>query len=101
MNLRRTTKYYIFHPLKEWFLPIPTKLRAGIWVKTAPDVLTENDSFVRWALSGREIESLQKYPAWLCCEFFDEAIQGTRRQMRALELAKDTRLAFQILTPIG
>lgn len=101
MNFRRGTKYLVCQPLYRWPYPIPARLRPGIWVKSAPELPLGRDSLLRWALSGREIESLQSYPTWLCCEFLDEPSSGTPRQKRAIELVKDTRLAIQILSPIG
>ena len=96
-------EYVASQPLTcyRWPFDVPTKLRLGISVGPAPALPNKDDEFWRWALSGREIESLRTYTTWIRLAFLDSEVSGTVRQMRAAEIVRLTRIAVQIVRPVG
>lgn len=101
MRRRGSTEYILCQPLSHWPFEIPTQLMLGISVGPATEMPKEGDAFWRWALSGREIENLKRYSKWLRFGFFDEDVQPTKRQMRAVEVISSARLAIQVVAPTG
>jgi hypothetical protein len=101
---RRNESYIVAQPLTAYMWPFatPTKLWHGLWVKRAPKQLpTGDDPFWRWALSGREIENLKEYSWWITLEFRASSTGLSQRQRRAVELVRYTRLAIQLVAPVG
>jgi hypothetical protein len=96
-----TTKKFVYQPIVYWPHIVPAVLCPGITVRPAPNILEENSTLVRYSLSDHEIKTMKHSPAWLCCEFRDEAASGTKRQQRAVELVRNTQLAIQIVTNAG
>ncbi len=96
-------RYSVCQPLTyyAWPFPVPTELRRGIRIISGPELPKDGDAFWRWALSGREMESLNRCPFWVHLGFWDEDVRLSVRQRRAVELVKHTRLAIQIAAPVG
>jgi hypothetical protein len=97
------TNYLVAQPLTAYFWPfdVPTKLWHSLWVRTTPDLPTGDNAFWRWALSGREIEDLGKVPWWVTLECRADGSALSKRQQRAVEIVRYTRLAIQIVAPVG
>jgi hypothetical protein len=98
-----TVKNHVYQPLRSWPYGVPEPLMPEISVTSAPDLLKEEDSSVRWIFSGSEIHRLKTCKAWLCCEFEDELPMtiGVPRQDRAIQSVKNSQLAIQIVAPVG
>lgn len=94
-----STTYYVLRPLSIWpFDPIRLSLR--VWVKSKP-TFSKEPGLLNWALSGGEIEELERRPYWLCCQFRDISVHGTPRKRRAVEIIRNAGLAIQIVAPSG
>lgn len=76
------------------------RLSLRVWVKPKPRIAGQ-PGLLQWALSGRELEELEKRPHWLYCEFRDYAIGGSKRQGRAIQIVRNAALAIQIVAPLG
>lgn len=92
--------YRVLRPLSSWPFPIPMRLPLRLWVTAKPQIAAEL-GLLKWAMSGREIGDLEKCRAWICCEFRDYAVSGSKRQTRAIHLVNNAALAIQIVAPIG
>lgn len=98
-HLKGNTTYYVLRPLSLWPFD-PVRLSLRVWVKARP-TFSQAPGLLGWALSGGEIEELQKRPYWLCCEFRDSTLHGTVRKQRAVEIIRNAALAIQIVAPSG
>jgi hypothetical protein len=103
MTESKETKYLVAQPLTGYMWPfdVPTRLWHSLWVRTTPELPTGDNAFWRWALSGREIEDLKRVPWWITpeCSADDSAL--SKRQHRAVEIVRYTRLAIQLVAPVG
>jgi len=103
MTKSKETKYQIAQPLTAYFWPfdVPTRLWHCLWVSTTPELPAGDNPFWRWALSGREIEDLKRVPWWITlrCRADDTAL--SKRQQRAVEIVRYSRLAIQLVAPVG
>ena len=68
---------------------------------TAKPQLAVKSGLLEWAMSGREVENLERSPNWLCCEYRDDTVSGSKRQARAIQLIDGAALAVQIVAPTG
>jgi hypothetical protein len=89
----------VVRPLSNWPFKIPARLTLRVWVKTNPQF--RDTAFLRWALSGREIEDLTKRQHWLSCQFKDSGVAGSNREQRAIKIIQNAALALQIVAPVG
>lgn len=96
-------KYLVAQPLSAYFWPFetPTRLWHSLWVRDAPELPTGDDPFWRWALSGRESENLKRYPWWVTLELRADDNALSQRQQRAVEIVRYSRLAIQLIAPVG
>jgi hypothetical protein len=99
----KAAKYLVAQPLTAYFWPFdtPTRLWNSIWVRTTPDLPTGDNPFWRWALSGREMEDLRRVPWWITLECRADGSALSARQHRAAEIVRYTRLAIQLVAPVG
>jgi hypothetical protein len=99
----KNIKYVVAQPLTAYFwpFPVPTRLWQSIWVTSPPHLPRADEPFWQWALSGREIENLRRYSWWVKLEFLADESALSQRQRRAIELVKYTRLAIQLVAPVG
>jgi hypothetical protein len=99
----KNESYLVAQPLSAYFWPFetPTRLWQCLWVKSTPKLPTGEDPFWKWALSGREIEKLKSYPWWVTLELRADSTALSQRQQRAVEVVRYTRLAIQIVAPVG
>lgn len=72
-----------------------------MWVRATPDLPAGDNAFWRWALSGREMENLRRVPFWVSLECRADNTALSRRQQRAVEIVRSTRLAIQLVAPVG
>ena len=103
MNRPTRIKRSVWQPLTLWPWPfdLPTRLHLGIQARRAPALPEDGNGFWQWALSGRDIENIRRYGVWLSLEFSDRDVPESPRLTKALELIKSTRLAVQIVAPVG
>jgi hypothetical protein len=99
---QNSVRFEVWQPLSwQWPYGVPKRLRLGIWAKAQPKFPKAEDPFLRWALSGAEVENLNRESIWLCLKFSDTDSMNSPRTTRALELIRNTQLAIQILAPVG
>lgn len=103
MTELKQTKYLVAQPLTVYFWPfdVPTRLWHSVWVTTTPELPAEDNPFWRWALSGREMEELKRVPWWITLECRADGSALSGRQRRAAEIVRYTRLAIQLVAPVG
>lgn len=92
--------YSVLRPLSNWPFQNPLRFSLRVWVKPKPQVEGKS-GLLAWAMSGREIEDLEKRSSWLCCDFRDHSFLLSNRQKRAMQLVQHAALAVQIVAPIG
>jgi hypothetical protein len=92
--------YCVLRPLSTWPYQKPKRLSLRVWVTSKPQ-LAGKSGLLEWAMSGREVEDLERRPNWLCCEYRDHAVAGSKRQTRAIQLISNAALAVQIVAPTG
>jgi len=99
----KQTNYLVAQPLTSYFWPfdVPTRLWHSVWVRTTPALPADDNPFWRWALSGREMEDLRRVPRWITLECRADNSALSPRQQRAVEIVKYTRLAIQLVAPVG
>ena len=90
----------MLRPLSTWPYQNPKRLSLRVWVTSKPQLAGKSGLLV-WAMSGREVEDLERSPNWLCCEYRDHAVSGSKRQTRAIQLISNAALAVQIVAPTG
>jgi hypothetical protein len=102
MNKKELTKWSVWQPLSwRWQYTSPSQLCLGIRTASVPSLPENDDAFWRWALSGRDSENLRKVQSWLKIEYFDQDGTQSLKQVRAVELIRNTQLAIQIAAPVG
>jgi len=103
MTEAKDTKYLIAQPLTAYLWPfdVPTKLWHGLWVRSTPGLPRDNDNFWRWALSGREMEDLKRVQWWVTLNCKADSSALNQRQQHAVEIVRYTRLAIQLVAPVG
>src|SRR6267142_1428453 len=97
------TKYLVAQPLTAyaWPFDLPTRLWHSLWVRTTPELPTGENPFWRWALSGREMENLKRIHWWITLNCRADSSGLSKRQQRAVEIVRYTRLAIQLVAPVG
>jgi len=103
MTESKGAKYLIAQPLTAypWPFDAPTKLWHRLWVKSTPELPSDNDNFWRWALSAREMEELKGVPWWVTLNCRADSSALSRRQQRGVDIVRYTRLAIQLVAPVG
>jgi len=103
MTESKDATYLIAQPLAEYLWPfdVPTRLWHSLWVTRTPELPGDNDHFWRWALSGREMENLKRVPWWVTLNCTADSSALSLRQQHAVEIVRYTRLAIQLVAPVG
>jgi hypothetical protein len=101
--MKNGTDYVVTQPLTayHWPFDVPTRLWQGVWVTKTPQLPTGKNSLLQWSLSGREIQELPMFPFWITLKFRSDDSQVGKRQHRAITLVRYTRLAIQLIAPVG
>lgn len=95
------TDYSVISPVWGWHAEQNLMLPFKVRVEQILD--SERPVFRDWseALSGRQIRELSAANFWFRYDFRDESLGDMQAHTRAMELVRNTALAYQVMCPVG